>query len=434
MTDNQNNIIGKILMDMSASVIPATEAMIATLLEHAFTTNLGLIVTKRNEPSKRVELKQTADIIAQLLNMLNNSNAEIQKHNQMVLHLSDERKALTDDIWAFLMDKEEALIQGYLKDEEIFCKKKNGLERKLTSSKKELDQLKLQITDAGKNITSVQPTVDEINRSLLAYGFTNFRIESSPHDPNMYQIQRPDGSLAADTLSEGEETFITFLYFMQLAKGSSNASAVSNKRIMVIDDPICSLDSTILYVVSAMVKSLIKTVKEGTSSVEQIFILTHNIFFHKEASFVNGRTNPEASVNFWVLRKNDTCTSVTPHGIKNPISTSYELLWQELRNDSHASVITIQNTMRRIIENYFSMLGGAKEDYIIGHFESVEEQMICRSLFHWINDGSHSIPDDLYFDNDSTSVDKYKEIFQRIFIVTNNEAHYNMMMGITSNT
>ena len=221
---------------------------------------------------------------------------------------------------------------------------------------------------------------------------------------------------------------------MQLAKGSSNASAVSNKRIMVIDDPICSLDSTILYVVSAMVKSLVKTVKEGTSSVEQIFILTHNIFFHKEASFVNGRTNPEASVNFWVLRKNDTCTSVTPHGIKNPISTSYELLWQELKNDSHASVIAIQNTMRRIIENYFSMLGGAKEDYIVGHFESVEEQMICRSLFHWINDGSHSIPDDLYFDNDSASVDKYKEIFRRIFIVTNNEAHYNMMMGVTSNT
>lgn len=404
------------------------------LLEHAFTTNLGLIAAKRNEPGKRVELKQTAESIALLLNMLNNSNADIQKHNQMVLHLSDERKALTDDIWAFLMDKEEALIQGYLKDQEIFYKKKNGLERKLTSSKTELDQLKLQIADAGKNITSVQPTVDEINRSLVAYGFTNFRIESSPHDPNMYQIQRPDGSLAADTLSEGEETFITFLYFMQLAKGSSNASAVSNKRILVIDDPICSLDSTILYVVSAMVKSLIKTVKEGTSSVEQIFILTHNIFFHKEASFVNGRTNPEASVNFWVLRKNDTCTSVTPHGIKNPISTSYELLWQELRNDSHASVVTIQNTMRRIIENYFSMLGGAKEDYIVGHFDSVEEQMICRSLFHWINDGSHSIPDDLYFDNDCASIDKYKEIFRRIFIVTNNEAHYNMMMGVSSNT
>lgn len=404
-----------------------------TLLDQAYAGNLTAIATKHSEPGKRIELKQTAALIASLHQMLSSANLDIQKHNQMVLHLSDERKALTNDIWDFLMDENEALIQSYLNDEEIFNKKKNGLERKLTSSKKELDQLKLQIAEAGKNITSVQPTVDEINRSLLAYGFNNFRIESSPHNPNMYQIQRPDGSLAADTLSEGEETFITFLYFMQLAKGSPNASAVSNKRILVIDDPICSLDSTILYVVSAMVKSLIKNVKEGITSVEQVFILTHNVFFHKEASFVNGRTNPEASVNFWVLRKNDTCTSITPHGINNPISTSYELLWQELRSDHPASIITTQNTMRRIIENYFGMLGGAKEDFVVSKFQSVEEQMICRSLFHWINDGSHTIPDDLYFDNQSTSIEKYKDIFKRIFEVTNHQAHYEMMMGISSN-
>jgi wobble nucleotide-excising tRNase len=219
---------------------------------------------------------------------------------------------------------------------------------------------------------------------------------------------------------------------MQLAKGSANAAAVSNKRILVIDDPICSLDSTILYVVSAMVKSLIKSVKEGQSNIEQVFIVTHNVFFHKEASFVNGRTNPEPTVNFWVLRKNDGVTSITPHGIKNPISTSYELLWQELKTEQPSSIITTQNTMRRIIENYFGMLGGAKEDYIVEKFEAVEDQMICRSLFHWINDGSHSIPDDFYFDVQSTSVVKYKEIFRRIFEVTNHKAHYDMMMGIGS--
>ena len=85
--------------------------------------------------------------------------------------------------------------------------------------------------------------------------------------------------------------------------------------------------------------------------------------------------------------------------------------------------------MRRIIENYFGLLGGIKEDSIVGKFPTIEEQMICRSLFHWINDGSHSIPDDLYFDNHSYSVDKYKEIFKKIFTITNHEAHYNMMMG-----
>ena len=51
----------------------------------------------------------------------------------MVLHLSDERKKLTDDIWTFLMDKEESLIQGYLDDESAFEKAKTGKEKKLRS-------------------------------------------------------------------------------------------------------------------------------------------------------------------------------------------------------------------------------------------------------------------------------------------------------------
>ena len=279
-------------------------------------------------------------------------------------------------------------------------------------------------------MTSVQPTVDEINRSLTAYGFNNFYIAPSPQNANMYQIKRPDGTLASNTLSEGEETFITFLYYLQLAKGSANAATVSNRKILVIDDPICSLDGTILYVVSAMVKELIKEVKHGDSNIEQVFILTHNIFFHKEASFVNGRTSSESSVNHWIIRKNENESSITAYGQENPISTSYELLWKELKSDSPISLISMQNTMRRIIENYFSMLGNNKEDFVISSFTTVEDQVICRSLFHWINDGSHSIPDDFYYDSQVASPEKYKEIFHKVFVVTGNEAHYNMMMGV----
>ena len=400
------------------------------LMGNVYSGNLTAIAAKIAEPGRRVELKKSDSIASDLLKMIQQANVEIDNHNKMVADLSAEKKKLTDDIWAFLMDQNEVVVRTYLQEMNKNQRAKQGIGQKLERGRQMLRQINEDISEAERNVTSVRPTVDEINRSLLAYGFTNFQIQPSPHNPNMYQIQRPDGSLVSNTLSEGEETFITFLYFMQLAKGSSNSSAVTNKRIIVIDDPICSLDSTILYVVSAMVKTLIKTVKNGASSIEQIFILTHNVFFHKEASFVNGRTNPEPTVNFWVLRKNDSITTVTPHGIKNPISTSYELLWQELKADQPSSIITTQNTMRRIIENYFGMLGGAKEDYIVEKFETVEDQMICRSLFHWINDGSHSIPDDFYFDVQSTSVTKYKEIFRRIFEVTNHKAHYDMMMGI----
>ena len=402
----------------------------AQLLDAIFKRNCAGIAEKKGEPGKIITIEYTADLIAELTAIVAAANRTINEHNQMVANFRNEYKKLVDDVWDYFMDQQDALISGYLSDDQASAKALAGMQKKLISLKKELDQLKFEIAEAGKNVTSVQPTVDEINRSLTAYGFNNFYIAPSPQNANMYQIKRPDGTLASNTLSEGEETFITFLYYLQLAKGSANAATVSNRKILVIDDPICSLDSTILYVVSAMVKELIKEVKHGDSNIEQVFILTHNIFFHKEASFVNGRTSSESSVNHWIIRKNENESSITAYGQENPISTSYELLWKELKSDSPISLISMQNTMRRIIENYFSMLGNNKEDFVISSFTTVEDQVICRSLFHWINDGSHSIPDDFYYDSQVASPEKYKEIFHKVFVVTGNEAHYNMMMGV----
>ena len=116
--------------------------------------------------------------------------------------------------------------------------------------------------------------------------------------------------------------------------------------------------------------------------------------------------------------------------MENPISTSYELLWKELRDNENLSMITIQNTMRRIIENYYGMLGNKKNEYLENYFSEPEERMIARSLVAWINDGSHSIPDDLYIDSYTDAVPKYKEVFREMFYKSGHKAHYNMMMGI----
>ena len=198
---------------------------------------------------------------------------------------------------------------------------------------------------------------------------------------------------------------------------------------MVLDDPICSLDSTVLYIVSSMVKSLIKDIRDGNSDVEQIFILTHNVFFHKEASFADGRTKILNDVNYWIISKDDNITSIRSFEENNPIKTSYELLWQELKTNSSASSITIQNIMRRIIENYFSILGKDVDEKIVNSFDTTEDKMICRSLISWINDGSHSIPDDFYINSYTDSVERYKRVFRGIFIKMDHKAHYDMMMA-----
>jgi wobble nucleotide-excising tRNase len=128
---------------------------------------------------------------------------------------------------------------------------------------------------------------------------------------------------------------------------------------------------------------------------------------------------------FWVVRRPALVSKLSKYP-SNPIKTSYELLWHEVRNPDRSS-LTIQNTLRRILENYFKILGGVDPDEICAMFEG-KEKLTCKSLFSWVNDGSHSAHDDLYISNDS-SVETYLNVFKAIFEKSKHIAHYKMMMG-----
>ncbi|MBQ8935121.1 MAG: AAA family ATPase [Oscillospiraceae bacterium] len=400
------------------------------LIEAIINENLSIMNQKKEEPSRKRILREIMTTAEELISITETANILINNHNLLVENYRSEREKLSNDVWTFFLDDQEALITGHLRDLEKCAKAKAALQQKIISYVDKINQLSTEITQAESNVTSIQPTVDAINHSLKAFGFRNFKLVPSKQNKNQYQIQRPDGTFVADTLSEGEETFISFLYFMQLTKGSTDVSKVSEKRIIVLDDPISSLDSTILYIVSAMVKELVKNVKAGKTDVEQVFVMTHNVFFHKEASFIDGRTKDSSDVHFWIIHKEHDISHIRAYGQSNPINTSYELLWRELKDNTSISAITLQNAMRRIIENYFGMLGKGRDDTIINSFDTAEERIICTSLLYWINDGSHTIPDDLYIDSYSGSIEQYREVFRQVFIRTGNEAHYNMMMGI----
>lgn len=424
MLQNENAVkIGK----LDIEIYQAKEAILSTM----YSEHEKKIAEKIGQPGIVIEFSDVSSVVKEIVDLLDAANMLIDEHNKLVDDRDEEETKLTDDVWATVIYESESLIKAYQSEIANLNKAANGIKRVCDFKKEEIDTLEADVIEKGKNITSVQPTIDEINRSLKAYGFTNFEIQPAEGHKNQYCIKREDGTFATDTLSEGEETFLSFLYFMQWTKGSTDLNHVADKRIIVLDDPISSLDSTILYIVGAMVRELSLSIRSGQGDVNQLFVLTHNVFFHKEASFIDGRTQETGEVNFWIVRKDDGVSTIIPYGMKNPISTAYELLWQELRDNENLTRITIQNTMRRIIENYFGMLGKKKDDSLISCFTEPEEQMIARSLIAWINDGSHSIPDDLYIDSYTDAVPKYKEVFKKMFYESGHKAHYNMMMKIS---
>jgi len=409
-------------------------AYLKTLLSQ-INTNKVLLAEKAKEPSRSITLTPTKEQFENLEKLIESANGEIKKHNNIVNNYKSERRGLIQAIWKYVVETNKPDIAAYDKKIKGLEKGVIALNKDVIKKRDSYKTLNDEIKELTKNITSIQPTIDEINRTLQYYGFDNFEIVPSVSSENNYQIKREDGELAESTLSEGEITFITFLYYLQLAKGSTNKETITDERVLVIDDPISSLDSNVLFVVSTLIKKIIKDIEDDAGNIRQLILLTHNVYFHKEVSFIDGRTKEHPQTNYWILRKNNKVSSAQAFLVKNPIKTSYELLWNEIKNKEHNSSVTIQNTMRRIIENYFKILGGYKDDDLIGKFTSKEEQEIFRSLISWINDGSHSISDDLFIEEQTNIVDKYLKVFKDIFILTKHEGHYDMMMGIdnTSN-
>jgi wobble nucleotide-excising tRNase len=120
--------------------------------------------------------------------------------------------------------------------------------------------------------------------------------------------------------------------------------------------------------------------------------------------------------------------------MENPIKGSYDLVWKELRDHQKdlgkMDSISLQNTIRRIIDTYFVTFGGkARKNLIPENFsEDSDELTIARSFDRWFNEGSHDIMDDFYVEHPRELNEKYIELFKRLFERAGHGAHYEMMM------
>jgi hypothetical protein len=107
----------------------------------------------------------------------------------------------------------------------------DALSAKIIKAEEDRRDRERTIQQLEKTVTSIQPTVNEINRLLRGFGFRSFYLEAM--EGNLYRLCRPDGSDAQDTLSEGERNFITFLYFFHLLKGSTSEAGLNEDRVTV---------------------------------------------------------------------------------------------------------------------------------------------------------------------------------------------------------
>lgn len=307
---------------------------------------------------------------------------------------------------------------------------------------------------------NTEAAIDSINKILRDSGFQGFSIRAKDGVENVYEIVRENGTVA-ENLSEGERNFIAFLYFYHRVRGSMNSEELKEK-IVVIDDPVSSMDSTALFIVSAIVREMINVCRNNTEYlnpqvpgdyIKQLFILTHNVYFHREVTYQQvGYYN---CTSFYMIRKNDNVSTVklckrqnkeipSEEENYNPVQNSYAALWDEFR-DLHSTIPAL-NVMRRILEYYFLQLCGyegsdlrsivleKKENrekfikQVEGEKPDMTDYQLASSLLAYINN-PNGISDGLNYVEDCEDAEAYKRVFQMIFDALGQSQHYKMMTG-----
>ncbi|MEG1506869.1 MAG: AAA family ATPase [Bacilli bacterium] len=394
-------------------------------LKNIVDKNYNLMEDKIKNPSKVITVNSTEEAFKDINTIVNDVNKEIAEKNATIKDKANAKFKLQSNIWNFFANELESVIA-------VYNSEKNNIYKAIVNFKKETaecieqeNNLKKIINNKENEITGITQTLNDINHVLILFGFKGFKLVEA-EEKGTYKIVREDGRNVGKTLSEGEYRFISFLYFYYLINGSTESTGVIKNRIIVIDDPICSLDSNTLFIISTLVKDIIANCFEKKNGVEQVFVLTHNVYFYKEILFRGARNNKKSCEKYYVVNKKDEISNITLYD-KNPIHTTYQLLWAELQLEIKNKA-TIYNTMRRILEYYFNYIGNRDYEKMINEFEG-NEKLISKSLLSCINDSSHYISDEIEVNFDEDIIDKYLTVFKKIFDKLGHINHYNMMMN-----
>lgn len=188
-------------------------------------------------------------------------NAVIRKHKQAC-----------DDFQTNVNKAREQLASGMIaKALADFVKLRDAAQQAevaVQAAEQEVQRLKIEIERLEREIVEHRRPAEELNEDLRNYlGHDELQLKIKDTG---YAITRR--GIQAQALSEGEMTAIALLYFL---KSLNDRQFDFENGIVMIDDPVSSLDANALYLAFGFIR-------DRTKDAGQLIILTHNFTFFRQ--------------------------------------------------------------------------------------------------------------------------------------------------------
>ncbi len=255
-----------------------------------------------------------------------------------------------------------------------------------------------------------------------------------------YALSR--GGQPASNLSEGERTAIAFLYFLKMLK---DKNFDVSKGVVVIDDPVSSLDASALF-------SAFGYMKERTKECHQLFILTHNFTFFRQVKnwfhYLKGQNKKDISkhpAHFYSLHttlangeRNAILSLIDP--LLEQFESEYHFLFRQVYDAADNAAPTtdltqfygMPNIARRLLETFLSYRfpdckGGLYKQFERAEFNASKKNQILRLLNTYSHSGGITDPE-----HDPSVLSETREVMKAILelIQTIDSEHYNGMVKL----
>ena len=293
--------------------------------------NLTLLINKEEKPSSTLILNESTLLLQKVNKCIEALNQKISEFNLRVTSKPKIKEKIKCQFWQVHKRTYKAAIE--IVDEQL-----QRLDEELESLRveygKTIEAIQEQqevISSQRNKTTNIEASIQNIKNTLLSIGVDDFYIEKVDGENIRYKITRKGGASenVYETLSEGEKTLVTFLYFLEQCKGLLEPNSVLGlaDKVIVIDDPVSSLSHNFVYEIASLIqKEIIKR------PFKQVFIFTHNLFFFHEIVGLSGLKQEEfiKLYSLYRVRKNEF-SSIVPIQ-RNDIRNEYDGYWQIIRD------------------------------------------------------------------------------------------------------
>ncbi len=338
----------------------------------------NLLEAKKAKTTEAISFELDVNV-ALLAGAIKKINEKIKEHNEKTKNFKIEKETSQNE-----------LEKHYLST--IYDKIKE-LDKEIGKDQTKIQELNLELIDLDKRISvnksrisSSHKACGEINNSLKTFLGRDEIVFEVMDDG--YVIKR-NGEIA-HSLSEGEKTAIALVYFtVNLKDKDFNV----NEGIIIVDDPISSLDSNSLFQAFAFLKNAVKDAK-------QIFILTHNYDFLR--LLLNWVKNDRSSTKSYYMIKNLFSNGSRKAYIADmdkelkEYESEYHYLFKILKEFESDGTIKqaypIPNIARKVLDTFlmFRVPNGSKSQYEkLESLKSEFDNNKLTAIYKFTNDQSH---------------------------------------------